>query len=355
MSNSHQRNFGLDFARALAISLVVASHFGHASFGELGFWGVELFFALSGFLIGQILWRNFSQAQAWNGKRIFNFWSRRWWRTLPNYYLFFLIAIALVYINGGSIPPLSRLFVYLWFGQNLISFYWGFYVIAWSLCIEEWFYLLFPLILFGFAKTGLKRKASFAATLFIFFAGSYIMREFIISAGGGHDLRTTTFARLDSIACGVLMSFILTIFNPGIIWKRVAFVIGLLLVFLPVICTFCSAKVFDQWIQDPMILLAVPLGFALMLPIINLLPLPDKGGKIIFGVIEKISLWSYSIYLSHLAIMWQVYLVMNSYRAYPFVNLLSKIIGLVLTILVSALLFKYFEKPLTQRRPAEIK
>lgn len=354
MSNSHQRNFGLDFARALAISLVVASHFGHSSFGELGFWGVELFFALSGFLIGQILWRNFSRTTDWNTKRIFNFWSRRWWRTLPNYYLFFLIAILLAYVNSENIPSLSRLFTYLWFGQNLISFYWGFYVIAWSLCIEEWFYLLFPIVLFCFAKLGLTHKASFIGTLLIFFVGSFIMREFIISNGGGNELRTTTLARLDSIACGVLVSFILTIFTPRLMWKRIAFMIGLLLVFLPIVCASCSNIKFDQWIQNSVILFAVPFGFALMLPVINLLPLPVKG-KIIPRVIEKISLWSYSIYLSHLAIMWQVYLIMNNYRSYPYGNLLAKIIGLALTILVSAFLFRYIEKPLTQKRPVEIK
>ncbi|RYE13802.1 MAG: hypothetical protein EOP34_08005 [Rickettsiales bacterium] len=87
-NTSTHRSFGLDLARAIAIGLVLMSHFGHNALDALGFWGVELFFALSGFLIGQILWRNFSQTDNWSGKQILNFWQRRWWRTLPNYYLF---------------------------------------------------------------------------------------------------------------------------------------------------------------------------------------------------------------------------------------------------------------------------
>ncbi len=56
--NSYTRNFGLDLARALAISLVVFSHLSK-SVEVFGLYGVELFFALSGFLIGGILYRIF--------------------------------------------------------------------------------------------------------------------------------------------------------------------------------------------------------------------------------------------------------------------------------------------------------
>ena len=82
------RVFGLDFTRALAISLVL---FTHASFFlaplapnfdplfMVGYLGVDLFFALSGFLIGGILIDSAAPGTAWVGR----FWVRRWLRTLP--------------------------------------------------------------------------------------------------------------------------------------------------------------------------------------------------------------------------------------------------------------------------------
>ena len=88
------RHFGLDVIRALAISLVLISHingitshlpvqlpniFNHINLPD----GVDLFFVLSGFLIGRILlktdWESFSSIK--------NFWKRRFLRTLPNYFL----------------------------------------------------------------------------------------------------------------------------------------------------------------------------------------------------------------------------------------------------------------------------
>jgi len=97
---SETRVFGLDFLRALAILLVLVAH---ASFmflplthrleawWMLGHLGVELFFVLSGFLIGAILVK---QAQAAR-LRIGRFWLRRWLRTLPNYYLLLGINIVI--------------------------------------------------------------------------------------------------------------------------------------------------------------------------------------------------------------------------------------------------------------------
>lgn len=54
MKAHYNRSFGLDLVQAFAICLVLVSHFAK-SLAIIGFWGVELFFGLSGFLIGQIL------------------------------------------------------------------------------------------------------------------------------------------------------------------------------------------------------------------------------------------------------------------------------------------------------------
>ena len=89
---SSTRNYGLDTLRALAIVLVFMNHYmsfvsGDATFGflsEIGWTGVDLFFALSGYLIGnQIL----SAMRSERGFSLKNFYARRLLRTLPNFYV----------------------------------------------------------------------------------------------------------------------------------------------------------------------------------------------------------------------------------------------------------------------------
>src|SRR5579862_5720183 len=135
-----KRNFGLDLARAVAISLVLCSHF-YVPTEVVGIYGVELFFVLSGFLIGGILLRSITSSPHGFGlSDLFQFWVRRWFRTLPNYYLFLLLYFVFL-----PPPPRVNLKPYLLFLQNLAWPTPDFAGHTWSLTIEEWFYLLFPL------------------------------------------------------------------------------------------------------------------------------------------------------------------------------------------------------------------
>lgn len=94
-----QRNFGLDIMRSVSILLVLLQHIGFYISGlaplRLGGVGVEVFFVLSGFLIGGILFKEIHK-----GNNLFqtlkSFWIRRWFRILPLYYavlLFKFIAL----------------------------------------------------------------------------------------------------------------------------------------------------------------------------------------------------------------------------------------------------------------------
>ena len=117
-----ERNFGLDFLRFYAIISVVYGHgswlFKHIPILEnssLFFFidGVELFFVLSGFLIGGILLKKFANS---NINIVFNFYKNRWFRTLPNYYLFLLINILLsFFLFEGVSGETSK---YFFFTQN---------------------------------------------------------------------------------------------------------------------------------------------------------------------------------------------------------------------------------------------
>jgi peptidoglycan/LPS O-acetylase OafA/YrhL len=145
------RNFGLDIARAAAITGVFLVHGftfnGIPLLGDLRT-GVDLFFVLSGFLIGRIYFRS----HAAGNFALWPFWISRWWRTLPPYF----VALGLHALLGHWISELHVPWYYIFFLQNEIGMH-GFPT-SWSLCVEEHFYLLLPLIA-GCVLSVLPRRA----------------------------------------------------------------------------------------------------------------------------------------------------------------------------------------------------
>ncbi|QHS63543.1 acyltransferase family protein [Chitinophaga agri] len=340
------RIFGLDFARTFAITLVLIAHF-FKKLDHLGFGGVELFFGLSGFLIGQILWRSYSASNKWSFRHVMNFWSRRWWRTLPNYYLFLLLMLPYHYFIAGGFPPLSVLGKHLWFGQNLLSRQDGFFGVAWSLCVEEFFYLLFPLILFIINRSLPQRKSTFLIALSVIFIFSAIIREILMHQEVTTGVRGVTLARLDAIGCGVLISFWLCNAELNNLKKWIAFSLGCILFVIAYAGIYHAGSLNSATIERRYLLVISSLSFSLMLPALSMLPKPQGIFSICSKWIENISSWSYSIYLSHIPILFTVYKLIQH-------KVLSKAAGLLITLAVSALLFKYFETPLMKKRPKEI-
>ncbi|HRD52194.1 MAG TPA: acyltransferase family protein, partial [Flavobacteriales bacterium] len=217
----HTRVFGLDLMRATAIVLVVFWHSadvlrtavpGIALPPHVD--GVDLFFVLSGFLIGGILLRSAAMENVPWHRRLLDFWQRRWLRTLPNYYLFLLINILLVLagMNGGVIN--HNTWAYALFLQNvwkpLDLFFWE----SWSLVVEEWFYLLFPLLLFGaLVITGAAAKRIFLILALLFILAPMLMR-FILAPEipslwhMEQGLRKLVITRLDAIGWGILAAWL---------------------------------------------------------------------------------------------------------------------------------------------------
>ncbi|MEI7616870.1 MAG: acyltransferase [Actinomycetota bacterium] len=146
------RILGLDILRAVAILLVI---YGHGAlfvpqkfipYYKLPFPaidGVSIFFVLSGYLIGKILFKIIQNSEL-KPKDLLNFWIRRWFRTLPNYFLILGILLAIPLLKSGIIAHDFN-WKYLLFLQNFSGPHPNFFPEAWSLCIEEWFYLLFPI------------------------------------------------------------------------------------------------------------------------------------------------------------------------------------------------------------------
>jgi peptidoglycan/LPS O-acetylase OafA/YrhL len=211
-----RRNDWLDLCRALAILMVLLSHgrvflrptmpwAEYFRFG--GFFGVELFFVLSGFLIGGILIR-LSRKRGTHWLR--GFYARRWFRTLPNYYLFVLINILLVW-GGIRTGELDAIWKYLLFVQNLFGPHPLFFPEAWSLALEEVFYLLFPasFLLLG-RLTGLPAARSILVVALAVIALSLLARLLVASsvANWDEEIRKVVFLRFDSLMFGVLLAWV---------------------------------------------------------------------------------------------------------------------------------------------------
>ena len=345
------RKIGLDVVRATAISLVLLSHF-VKKLDFLGIYGVEMFFSLSGFLIGGILYRSLTTAPSWSFNEVKVFWQRRWWRTLPNYYFFFLLWIPFHYFFGG-LPDLSGLLSTFVFSQNLLSVSSGFFGVAWSLCIEEWFYLLFPSLLLLFTFLRFSKRAAFIAATALFLIIPPILREFSFLHNKPEIVRMMTLPRLDALFYGVAMAFIMArhrLSNPVKVMLLTLSVIGV-------------GSLFVFWqhgeISQNMVpfyraaFFVLPVCFALILPFFASVKTLPSPLSVLSRPITNLSLWSYSIYLSHIPILFVTYAAFGPSRDSAAINSLSKIVGLAVCLVCSKLIFTYLETPLMHRRPVE--
>ncbi len=138
----------LDGLRAFAVLGVMISHWVHLDFVKklgLGFWGVNLFFVLSGFLITEILLKQICRKEH-NGEILKKFYIKRTLRIFPIYYLVIFFAFFLNLDNSRNLSVYS--FTYTLNIYNSFSGDVGLYLShIWSLCVEEQFYLLWPLLL----------------------------------------------------------------------------------------------------------------------------------------------------------------------------------------------------------------
>lgn len=156
-STSREYVSSLDGLRAFAIIAVLAVHAGVPGF-SLGWLGVDLFFALSGFLITTLLVKEYDRT----GKvDILKFWGRRFLRLFPAYYLYLTGLILLIVVgkypltSSGDWTPSAYLASLGFYFNNFLprGGFWAFdwlTIHIWSLALEEQFYLIWP-TLFVFA------------------------------------------------------------------------------------------------------------------------------------------------------------------------------------------------------------
>lgn len=211
--NSSTRNSSVDVFRSIAILSVVLWHF-NGNIMPYGFLGVDLFFVISGLLVGGLLTKEFAQG---NKIQFFKFVLQRGFKIWPSYYAFILLGSCLAicfyrHLDPDQIIPLWDLKRYLFFYQNYTGapYHWCFDHV-WSLCVEEHFYILLPilfLIVQQFIADKHRVRALFIFVILTIIAGT-VFKNMSYFLTTGQDTQSATHNRIDALAWGVLLNLII--------------------------------------------------------------------------------------------------------------------------------------------------
>jgi peptidoglycan/LPS O-acetylase OafA/YrhL len=311
----HSEKFnGLDLLRALAIIMVLLYHyrmFGHPEwvddYARFGWTGVDLFFVLSGFLISKQL---FQQIKSANEIRLKDFYIKRFFRIIPPYLIVLAVYFTFPFFREReALPPLLKFITFTQnIGLDVRDF--GTFSQVWSLCVEEQFYLLFPLILLLFLKfKKLKYLMFFLCFLLLFTIAARIIsyQIFIIPSINTDNfwrewymkIYYPTYTRLDGLVVGIAIAYC---YEYSIRFKDFIHSNGNLLLLSGIVLV-----AFSFWIcNDQTSLLAsitgftfVSLGFGLVV-----MSAVSKSSVLYYSKsfwLTQLAALSYSIYLSHKA------------------------------------------------------
>lgn len=308
ITNNAQQNrkIGLDLLRAYAILSVVYGHGWLIAqdmtesklYLAIKFDNVTMFFVLTGFLICLKLLINLENGLLFTGT-IKDFWVQRLIRTYPLYLCLLIIVGALYYKTNKTFPVnYSHYFGYV---QNVNSPHSDFYPELWSLAVQEWFYFIFPLILFGisfFKVKNVKNLTLLAIILSIVIVT--IIRILKINDKNYFDLlywdlylRKQVLTRLDSLFYGALMAYMLLYYSE--FFKKYTYYFLL----TGVVLLILNKTLFvENWFYANYFYFSVTsVGTALLLPFFYGL---DFDLRVINKLITQISSISYAIYLLHL-------------------------------------------------------
>lgn len=367
--NPSGRILELDGLRGFAILIVIVFHYvGGVEHTQLGFlfhhlllatsigWsGVDLFFVLSGFLIGGIL---LDARASSNYFRIF--YLRRVFRIFPIYYIWILVYALFV---GGALwvfpgryditprelfqIPVQIFFLrnFLMAGLSPLTFQW--LAVTWSLAVEEQFYLVAPpLVRF------LKPKQLLTVLISIV-ALTPLLRFVLFQHGYATEAYYLMPSRADCLACGILIAIVwrqpslrqYLASHPHVLRRAlIVFLIGL--------------GVLTWWLLHPMGVVTITLALSWIALLwstllLHLLSFPTSRLAAIarWPPLRYLGTISYCVYLVHDAFNYFVHRMLL--HAEPQINnvqgVFATFLALLLTISVASLSWRYLEKPLLRR------
>ena len=307
--------------------------------------GVEVFFVLSGFVLApQIV--DWVVGQPWRNLGVFL--ARRWMRTIPPY----VVALVVIALMTGNLMTAD--FVrYLFYVENLFvsANHIDFYPVAWSLAVEEWFYVLFAPALFVVALLLKRRDRRLEATFAILVILVVAALRFTFAP---HDwdlnVRRVTLFRINSIVWGFLLYLALERFSPLALdaaagRRRLGALIALLALSIPVELAVAIFAVDG----DPSAQQAFPFASAAFGMIcVGVFRQAEEAfrGRFVRGLSFYLGRISYSVYLFHLII---VMALKPRIASAPLALQLAIYVALILAL--STIFFAGFERPILVARP----
>jgi len=275
---------------------------------RFGWMGVDLFFVLSGFLIAGQLLRPWAHGAPPDYQR---FITRRLLRTIPAY----LVVLALYFLvpwlrDGLELQPLWR---FLTFTQNLAGDLTPRNVFshAWSLCVEEQFYLVFPLAVAWLAvRPSATKVTATIVTVLLFGIGirGYLwVHDVATTSHGVTDLDGMrfmtliyypTWSRLDGLLAGVVAALVQTFRPAG--WQRLIAKANLL-----TLCGVSGIAVSMVFFGGQLAgFAATLLGYPLLAASIALLVVAASDRRSVVGRYaipgaQALATGAYSLYLTH--------------------------------------------------------
>jgi peptidoglycan/LPS O-acetylase OafA/YrhL len=197
----------LDGLRALAILLVVYSHghypgdrfpLVHMLKGRCGFLGVQIFFVLSGFLITTLMLR---EVERTGRVHLGHFYLRRALRIIPVYATYLLLLAILDACGAARFDGRQWLAAATYTVNFLPSPLPSAMSHLWSLCVEEHFYLIWPLLMALLPPRWCVRAIP------VCLAMSFLIRWFLLTRSYG-SIDLLTFTRIDDIAVGCGLAYL---------------------------------------------------------------------------------------------------------------------------------------------------
>lgn len=370
MHNSSQTKAwipGLDLLRCTAVFLVLIGHAklllpedSRELFKQFlpmpAAWGVELFFSLSGFLIGR-RWVaiNLSSVQL-APKEVQQFVQNRWLRTMPTYWILLALLLLIGAINLGQGAPfpalLSNLTLINWLTDTPYAL-----PVSWTLAIEEFSYILIgcsmlislPLLRSLDPQTRRRWLPLFPALLII---AGVLARVSSLQAGQFTDLGHSPWHRLDALAYGLLLACwvnpqSITAISPRL-WRR-PWLPGLLSASVLIIQHWRINLLNDLKLTsttDAMlfsILMLPALGFITSGWVLLTSAWKSSGSKLLDHAIQHLAKISYSVYLVHIPL--RTFLLRQWTAETAFDGFLLFISFLALSIFVGDLTYRLLEKP----------
>lgn len=352
--------FELDFVRALAISMVMAFHIKGIAFSllaenyltkafEWGWHGVDLFFALSGFLIGgQIIEENISGTFSFK-----RFYLKRFWRIVPPYYAAVVAAfIFSLVLNRDFWLVIEYLYKDIFYHLVYLQNYFTPILnggLFWSIAVEEQFYIISPILIFLLTRY-LRNLVPVVLALLIFLG---VLIRFILydpSKGWWISFFAPFHTRFDNLLFGVLAAFLFikykdTLENNSFIWRITLLFITATALGISFFYGNFGGGYFNTCWQFTL----TGLGFSAFILYLAAYPISFSVPFLLRSAVKKVAKFSYTMYLYHLIILAATEYLLKRYLGFYKTSLAIFLITLPIyflaVFLISSLIYTIIDRP----------